>query len=256
MSDLTILVIPVLSDNYAYVVHDEDSGATAVIDPSEAKPVLAVLQQRGWTLTHVFNTHHHHDHVGGNLELQHATGCTIVGSAIDAERIPGLGIQVGDGDTYPVGCLGFTILHIPGHTRGHLALWLQDHQAVFTGDTLFTLGCGRVFEGTPEQMWASLCRLRELPESTRVYCGHEYTQKNAAFALTIEPRNEALRARADQTNTLRANGTSTIPSLLGEERRTNPFLRCDAASVQQSVGLDSADPVTVFAEIRRRKDAF
>ncbi len=256
MSTLTILAIPVLSDNYAYVVHDEDSGATAVIDPSEAKPVLAALQQRGWTVTHVFNTHHHHDHVGGNMDLKRATGATIVGSRVDAERIPGLGTQVGDGDTYPVGPMRFTILHIPGHTRGHLALWLQDDHAVFTGDTLFTLGCGRVFEGTPEQMWTSLCRLRGLPESTRVYCGHEYTQKNAAFALTIEPRNAELLARFERTNALRADGKSTIPSLIGEERRTNPFLRCDEASVQQSVGLDGADPVTVFAEIRRRKDAF
>ncbi len=256
MSALTILQVPVLSDNYAYVVHDEDRGATAVIDPSEAKPVLAVLRQRGWTVTHVFNTHHHHDHVGGNLELARATGCAIVGSRVDAERIPGLGMPVGDGDTCSVGRMRFTMLHIPGHTRGHLALWLQETQAVFTGDTLFTLGCGRVFEGTPEQMWASLCRLRGLPESTRVYCGHEYTQKNAAFALTIEPRNEALRARADRTNALRAKGKPTIPSLIGEERRTNPFLRCDEASIQQSVGLDGADPVTVFAEIRRRKDAW
>lgn len=256
MSALTILTIPVLLDNYAYAIHDEESGATAVIDPSQAKPVLAALQERKWAVTHIFNTHHHHDHVGGNMDLKRATGCTIVGSRIDAERVPGLGAQVDDGDTYSVGCMRFTILHIPGHTRGHLALWLRDDQAVFTGDTLFTLGCGRIFEGTPEQMWTSLCRLRDLPESTRVYCGHEYTQKNAVFALTIEPNNEDLLARANRTNALRANGKSTIPSLIGEERRTNPFLRCDEASVQQSVGLNGADPVKVFAEIRRRKDAF
>ena len=206
MSECVILPVPALQDNYAYLLHDAASGEAAVIDPTVAEPVLAALAQRKWKATQILNTHHHGDHVGGNLELKQRLGCRVIGSSVDAARIPGLDVEVKDNDTATIGTIAVTVLQIPGHTRGHLAFWLREHDAVFTGDTLFTLGCGRVFEGTPHEMWESLCRLRELPGKTRVYCGHEYTQKNARFALTIDPDNAQLRARAKRTDTLRAAG--------------------------------------------------
>ena len=256
MAKLEIALIPALSDNYVYLAHDRDSGATAVVDPAEAAPVLAALEQRGWTLTHILNTHHHADHIGGNEELKARFGVPIVGPRADAERIPGIDVEVGDGDTYDFAGHQARVFDTPGHTRGHIAFWFPDSEALFCGDTLFALGCGRLFEGTPAQMWDSLGKLRALPDATRVYCGHEYTQSNARFALTIEPDNEELRARAAAVDALRAKGEPTIPSTLGEEKRTNPFLRADVPEVQEAVGMAGADPAAVFGEIRRRKDNF
>lgn len=254
MAKLEIALIPALSDNYVYLAHDPASGATAVVDPAEAAPVLAALEQRGWTLTHILNTHHHADHIGGNEELKARFGVPIVGPRADAERIPGIDVEVGDGDTYDFAGHQARVFDTPGHTRGHIAFWFPDSEALFCGDTLFALGCGRLFEGTPQQMWDSLCKLRALPDATRVYCGHEYTQSNARFALTIEPDNEELRARAAAIDALRAKGEPTIPSTLGEEKRTNPFLRADVPEVQEAVGMAGADPAAVFGEIRKRKD--
>lgn len=254
MAKLEIALIPALSDNYVYLAHDPASGATAVVDPAEAAPVLAALEQRGWTLTHILNTHHHADHIGGNEELKARFGVPIVGPRADAARIPGIDVEVGDGDTYDFAGHQARVFDTPGHTRGHIAFWFPDSEALFCGDTLFALGCGRLFEGTPQQMWDSLCKLRALPDATRVYCGHEYTQSNARFALTIEPDNEELRARAAAIDALRAKGEPTIPSTLGEEKRTNPFLRADVPEVQEAVGMAGADPAAVFGEIRKRKD--
>ena len=256
MAKLEIALIPALSDNYVYLAHDRDSGATAVVDPAEAAPVLAALEQRGWTLTHILNTHHHADHIGGNEALKARFGAPIVGPRADAARIPGIDVEVGDGDTYDFAGHQARVFDTPGHTRGHIAFWFPDSEALFCGDTLFALGCGRLFEGTPAQMWDSLGKLRALPDATRVYCGHEYTQSNARFALTIEPDNEELRARAAAVDALRAKGEPTIPSTLGEEKRTNPFLRADVPEVQEAVGMAGADPAAVFGEIRRRKDNF
>jgi len=253
---LEIEQIPVLTDNYVYLVREPGSGAVAAVDPSVHEPVLARLAAKGWRLTHVLNTHHHADHTGGNLGLKNATGCTVVGYKHDADRIPGIDVRVEDGETYTFGNEAAKVIAIPGHTRGHIAFWFGASHAVFCGDTLFALGCGRLFEGTPEQMWNSLGKLRALPDETMVYCGHEYTQNNARFALTVEADNKALIARSAEIDRIRAKGLSTVPSAMGVERATNPFLRADVATVAKGVGMPGGDPVAVFAEVRRRKDAF
>jgi hydroxyacylglutathione hydrolase len=255
MSELVIRQIPVLRDNYAYLLHDGASGATGVVDPSVAEPVLATLAETGWRLTHILNTHHHHDHTGGNLEIKQATGAIIVGPRADRDRIPGIDVALGDGERYTLGTETAEVLDVPGHTRGHIAYWFKGSRAVFSGDTLFLMGCGRLFEGTPEQMWRSLGKLRSLPGETRVYCGHEYTQANARFALTVDPENAALVARVRKIDALRAEGKSTVPGSMADELATNPFLRADQPALQAAAGAPG-DPVATFAAIRRRKDVF
>lgn len=256
MARLEIERIPVLQDNYVWLAREADSGAVAAVDPSVAEPVLAAAKRRGWTITHILNTHHHPDHTGGNLEIKAATGATIVGPSHDRARIPGIDVEVSDGGTYDLGRERAEIFFVPGHTRGHIAFWFRNSDALFCGDTLFLMGCGRLFEGTPEQMWNSLSRLRALPETTNVYCGHEYTQSNARFALTVEPANPDLKARAAWVDRMRAEGKATVPGTMGDERKTNPFLRADVPAVAAAVGLAGAEPVKVFAEVRRRKDVF
>lgn len=253
---LDIRQIPVLSDNYVYLIRDEDSGAVGVVDPAVAAPVLAEAERLGWKITHILNTHHHGDHVGGNREIQAATGCTIVGPRADRDRIPGIQIEVGDGDTYAFGDAEAQVFDVPGHTRGHIAFWFEGDDALFCGDTLFALGCGRMFEGTAPQMWNSLGKLRALPDATRVYCAHEYTQANARFALSVDGGNPDLVARANEIDATRARGEPTVPSLLGQEKATNPFLRADDPALAANVGLAGGDPVSVFAEVRSRKDSF
>ncbi len=256
MPSLEIHQIAVLSDNYVYLIHDPETEATAVVDPAVAEPVLKALDHRGWRLTHILNTHHHYDHVGGNDELKRATGCIIVGNRADARRIPGLDVGVGEGDEVAIGAQKARVLEVYGHTVGHIAYWFKDSSALFCGDTMFALGCGRLFEGTAAQMWSSLGKLRDLPDDTRVYCAHEYTQANAAFALSIDPDNRALRERAERIRALRADDKPTVPSTLAEERATNPFLRADSEDLKRATGLVGGDAVAVFAEIRGRKDAF
>jgi hydroxyacylglutathione hydrolase len=253
---LDIVQIPVLNDNYVYLARDPDSGAVGVVDPAVHEPVLAELDRRGWTLTHILNTHHHPDHVGGNMALKAATGCTIVGPEADADRIPGLDIAVADNEGINLGSAMARVFDVPGHTRGHIAYWFADSNALFCGDTLFALGCGRLFEGTPAQMWSSLSKLRQLPDHTRIYCAHEYTESNARFAVTVEPGNELLRLRYDRIREARAKGLPTVPSTLDEEKATNPFLRPMSANIRATLGLADADDVAVFAEVRKRKDTF
>ena len=253
---LEIHQIPVLSDNYVYLAHDAASGQTAVVDPATTDEVFAALEEKGWTLTHILNTHHHMDHVGGNQVLKEATGCTIVGPRADADRIPGIDVQVGDGDTYALGDNVAQVYDVPGHTRGHIAYWFEGSNALFIGDTLFALGCGRLFEGTPAQMWDSLTKIKDLPGDTLVYCAHEYTQSNAAFAVTVEPGNAALIDRAREIDEMRARGERTVPSTMEIERATNPFLRPDSPDLQRTLGMEGADLVSVFAETRTRKDNF
>jgi len=255
MADLVIRQIPVLRDNYVYLVREPDSEATAMVDPSVAGPVLEVIASTGWRLTHILNTHHHHDHTGGNIEIKAATGCTIVGPRADRDRIPMIDVEVGDGDSYAFGRESALVYDVPGHTRGHIAFWFRQSRALFSGDTLFLMGCGRVFEGTPAQMWNSLSKLKALPPETRVYCGHEYTQNNARFALTVEPGNRDLVERARKVDEMRAAGRSTIPGTLEEEFATNPFLRADQPSLQAAMGAPG-DAVATFAVIRQRKDNF
>jgi len=253
---LEVHQIPVLSDNYVYLARDPATAACAAVDPAVAGPVLEALDRLGWSLTMILNTHHHHDHVGGNRELKRATGCTIVGNRADASRIPGIDVAVCEGDEVAVGNQKARVIEISGHTVGHIAYWFEASRTLFCGDTLFALGCGRLFEGTPAQMWSSLGKLRALPDDTLVYCAHEYTQSNAVFALTVEPNNPALRARADEIRALRADGKPTVPSTMAAERATNPFLRADDEGLKRAAGLAGRDDVAVFAEIRRRKDMF
>ncbi|MEN3952629.1 hydroxyacylglutathione hydrolase [Iodidimonas sp. SYSU 1G8] len=253
---LEIHQIPVLSDNYVYLAHDVATGQTAVVDPATHEEVLEALAEKGWTLTHILNTHHHADHTGGNMELKKQTGCVIVGPRADRDRIPGIDVEVGEGDIYALGESIARVFDVPGHTRGHNAYWFDDSDALFCGDTMFALGCGRLFEGTPAQMWDSLSKLRALPPSTKVYCAHEYTKSNAAFAVTVEPDNGALVARKSMIDDMRARGERTVPSTLAEEIATNPFLRPDSADLQRTLGMVGAPLVDVFAETRRRKDNF
>ena len=256
MATLEIEQIQVLKDNFVYLAREPLSGAVAVVDPSVTAPVLERARTLGWRITHILNTHHHPDHTGGNLEIKAATGCVIVGPGHDPDRIPGMDIQVRDGDRYDLGNAGAEVLFVPGHTRGHIAFWFRDSSILFSGDTLFSIGCGRLFEGTPQQMWTSLSRLRALPPETRVYCGHEYTEANIRFAVTLDPDNAALRKREAEVRTLRAAGKFSVPSPMSMERAANPFLRADAPELAAAVGMAGRDPVDVFAEIRRRKDVF
>jgi len=252
LSALKIEPIACLKDNYAYLV--SDAGLCAVIDPSEAEPVEAALRARGVKLTHILNTHHHWDHTGGNGALKKAHGAVVVGPAKDRERIPGIDIGVEERQGWRFGEHQVRILEVPAHTRGAIAFVFPN--AVFTGDTLFAMGCGRLFEGTPVMMHASLAKLMALPDDTEVYCGHEYTLNNGRFALTLEPGNRDLQARMKAVEAQRVKGEPTMPSSIGLEKRTNPFLRTGSAQIRAALKMESADDVAVFAEIRRRKDAF
>ena len=237
---MEVVQVPVLTDNYVYLAHD--AGATAVIDPAVAEPVLAAAAARGWRITQILNTHWHPDHTGANLAIQAATGCTITGPAGEAAKIPGIDRAVGEGDTVAVGDAAGRVIDVPGHTAGHIAFHFADAGVLFCGDTLFALGCGRLFEGTPAQMAASLAALMALPDATQVYCAHEYTQANARFAVTVEPDNADLAARVVDIDRLRAAGRPTVPSTIGLERATNPFVR--------------AGSIAEFAARRAAKDSF
>ena len=255
MARLVVHQIAVLTDNYIYLAHEPESGATAVIDPAIAGPVLAALAAKGWRLTHILNTHHHGDHTGGNLELKAATGAQVVGARKDSQRIPGIDIEVGEGESFLLGHAAAMVMETPGHTSGHIAFWFPDSHALFCGDTLFSLGCGRLFEGTAHEMWHSLARLRDLPGDTLVYCAHEYTASNGRFARLVERDNPAMLARVDEV--ARLAGRPSVPSTLTQERAANPFLRADVPAVARAVGMDAGtDPILVFAELRRRKDVF
>ncbi len=256
MARLEIEQIPALSDNYVYLVHEPGAGVTGVVDPAVAEPVLERLRARGWKLDWILSTHHHADHTGGNLELKKATGCRIAGPKKDAARIPGLDQGFVEGDRFELGQAQAEIFETPGHTSGHISYWFSEAKALFCADTLFSLGCGRLFEGTPEQMWRSLSKLARLPDDAIVYCGHEYTQSNARFALSIDPDNPALRARAEEVERQRKAGQPTVPTTLGQERAANPFLRPHDPAIRRTLGLEDASDVEVFAEIRRRKDRF
>ena len=256
MAQLEIEQIPVLSDNYVYLVHEPRAAVTGVVDPAVAEPVLERLGARGWTLDWILSTHHHADHTGGNLALKQATGCRIAGPKADAARIPGIDLGLAENDRFQFGEVEAQVFETPGHTSGHISYWFADAKALFCADTLFSLGCGRVFEGTPAQMWSSLSKLAALPDDTLVYCAHEYTKSNARFALSVDPDNPALKERAAEVDRQRAADQPTVPTRLSAERAANPFLRVRDPAIRAKLGMASASDVDVFAEIRRRKDNF
>ena len=243
-----------LKDNFGVLLHDPESGATAAIDAPEAAPVEAALKSTGWRLSDILVTHHHADHTGGIAELKARHRCRVVAPHGEAARIPLVDASVRENDKVRVGGLEANVLETPGHTAGHISYVFPADKLAFVGDTLFSIGCGRVIEGTPEMMWQSLLKLRALPDDTRIYCGHEYTGANIRFAKTIEPENVALRAREVEVDKLLAARKPTIPSTLAEEKAANPFLRADVPEVAKSVGLAGSPAWKVFAEIRERKN--
>ncbi len=253
---LQIVTVPCLSDNYAFLLHDSATATTAVIDVPDEMPIEAELEERGWTLGDILITHHHADHIDGVDALRGSTGARVIGAAADAHRLPALDLAVKDGDTFHVGSAEVRVIEVPGHTIGHVAFHVPAAGAVFTADSLMALGCGRLFEGTAAQMWASLSRLAALPPETLVCSGHEYTESNARFALTIEPDNPRLISRVKKVRAARKRGEPTVPSSLADELATNPFLRASQPGVKAHLGMSGATDEEAFAEIRRRKDRF
>ncbi len=253
--DIEIVTVPCRTDNYAFLIHAGET--TALVDACEARPVLDALAERGWGLNEVWLTHHHADHVEGLEGIKSAyPEAAVTGGRDDAHRLPKLDRPVGEGDSFQFAGHEVRVLDVSGHTVGHVAFHMPDAEAAFTADSLMALGCGRVFEGAPEMMWKSLTKLAALPADTVIYSGHEYTLKNARFALTVETGNERLKRRAESVEERRHQGLPTVPSTLAEEKATNPFLRASLRSVKQSIDMGGADDVSVFAEIRARKDAF
>ena len=253
---LAIQQIPVLNDNYIYLIHDPESKETAVVDPAVAEPVLSVLKQKNWQLNYILNTHHHGDHVGANLTLKKQTQCKIVGSAADQQRIPGIDIKLNEGDTFKLGNHEFQVINCSGHTIGHIAFYQPAANALFCGDTLFAMGCGRLFEGSAEQMLQSLKKLSSLPLDTKVYCAHEYTAANAQFALSVEPDNTDLLKAIEHIKQLRGNNQPTVPTTVEQELATNPFLRTDSPDIRQTLAMQEASQLAVFTELRQRKNHF
>jgi hydroxyacylglutathione hydrolase len=253
---LSLTTLPVRDDNYVYLIHDDASAATAVVDVGAPEAILAALKERGWQLSDIFLTHHHGDHIEGTAELVAATGARVTGAAADAHRLPPLDREVGEGDGFAFAGAEVEVLEVPGHTVGHIAYHIPALGAAFTADSLMALGCGRLFEGKPAQMWASLGKLAALPGETLICSGHEYTQSNAKFALTVDPENRALQDRAAAVAKARAEGRPTVPSVLAEEKATNPFLRAADPAIRRHLGMERASDAEVFAEIRSRKDRF
>jgi hydroxyacylglutathione hydrolase len=256
MTKLEIHQFPARSDNYGVLIHDAETGATAAIDAPEAGPILAALAEKGWTLSDILVTHHHADHTAGIEALKKKTGCTVYGPAREAGLIPGLDVEVKEGDEVKVGGASARVIETPGHTRGHVSYHFPEDGSVFVGDTLFSVGCGKLLEGDAPTMWSSLSKLAALPAETAVYCGHEYTGANCRFALTVEPENAALQARASEVAANDAIGAPSLPTTIGQELATNPFLRASSPAIQQRLGLEGQPLDVVFGEVRKRKDRF
>ena len=253
---LEVHLFPCLSDNYGFLIHDASHDLTATIDTPEVKPIMHELESKGWHLTHILNTHHHWDHAGGNIEIKNLTGCTIVGPGGEAGRIPGIDIRLGDGDIFKFGNHQARISETAGHTLGHIVYHFENDHIAFVGDTLFAMGCGRLFEGSAEQMWDSLQKFLQWPDDTKIYCAHEYTLKNGEFALTIDPQNHLLVDRVNEVKKLRSRNQPTIPTMLGLEKKTNPFLRPMDTRIRDALGMPQASDVEVFAKIRFLKDSY
>lgn len=251
-----VVTIACLSDNYAYLLHDDVTGETALIDVPEARPILEALRDRNWSLSEVWITHHHDDHVQGIAEILETYPAIVRGAAKDNYRLPKLNYEHEDEEHFSFAGHDVRVMDVSGHTIGHISYYVSDANAVFTADSLMALGCGRLFEGTPKQMWSSLSKLSALPSGTIVCSGHEYTAANARFALTIDPNNVDLKARAQSIQEARDAGKATVPSILDLELATNPFLRASNPAIRAQLNMKTASDVEVFAEIRARKDAF
>jgi hydroxyacylglutathione hydrolase len=254
MGALDIVLLPCLTDNYCVLLHAPDTGETAVIDAPQASAIQAALAERGWRLNHIFITHHHTDHTAGIAELKGFYGASVTGPEAEADRIPGLTRGVTAASRLDFAGHPIIVLETPGHTLGHITYVFPDDGMAFTGDTLFSLGCGRIFEGTPEMMWDSVSKIASLPPETQIYCGHEYTLNNARFALTVEPENDALKARVKEVEALRAAGKPTLPTTIAVERATNPFLRPASRIIRARLGLEGAPDAQVFARLRQLKN--
>jgi hydroxyacylglutathione hydrolase len=256
MSHLDMRQFMCLEDNYGVIVHEQKSGATASIDAPDADAVEKELKKFGRQLTHIFVTHHHADHVQGILQLKDLFGCKVIGPRGEADQIPGIDTLVGGGDSFMWGGYKVDVYDCPGHTKGHIAYSIKDQYSLFAGDTVFAMGCGRVIEGTMEEMFHSVNQFRTLSPSTYIYCGHEYTEANARFALSVDPANKALRSRAQLVARQRAQGEMTCPAILGDELKTNPFMRCDDREIRAFLQMPDATGAEVFAELRTRKNNF
>lgn len=254
MAELEVYQFPCLSDNYGVLIRDAAAGVCASIDAPDTDAVKKALADKGWTLTHILTTHHHGDHTDGNLPLKAETGCTIIGPKGEADKVRGIDEAVGEGDTFKFGSFEVQVFDTPGHTAGHITYYIPAAKVAFCGDTIFAMGCGRVFEGTNEQMWTSLEKIAKLPADTTLYCGHEYTEANADFSMTIEPGNADLKARVAEVKALRAKGEPTLPTTVAKELATNPFIRVDSAEIRKTLGLEGAKDWEVFAEVRERKN--
>ena len=253
---LTLVTVPCLKDNYAYILRDADSGAVAVVDAPEAAPIIEALALRGWPLHQIFLTHHHWDHIDGVAALVAATGAKVIGAAADAHRLPPLDMALQEGEAISIGAETGTVIVVPGHTVGHIAFHFPASALAFTADSLMAMGCGRLFEGTPAQMWDSLQKLMKLPPETLICSGHEYTASNMRFALALEPGNPDLILRHDRITAARSQGLPTVPSRLADELATNPFLRAASVQIKIALGTPNATSAEAFADLRARKDSF
>ena len=253
---LEISIIKCLSDNYSYLVRDKKTNLVGVIDPSEFAPLDKEISKKYKRLDFILNTHHHHDHVGGNIDLKKKYNSKIIYSIIDDNSIPGGDLGKKDGDVFVIGEASFKVLHIPGHTLGHIAFYCKESNVIFTGDTLFSLGCGRIFEGTFKQMFESLEKIKSLPKNTMIYCGHEYTNDNGLFCLSIDKDNTRLKKRIKDVKTNTKKNLPTLPITLGEEIETNIFLRCDNKKIKNNLKMDNSSKLEVFTKLRNLKDKF
>ena len=253
---LRIEIIPCLNDNYSYLLYDKESNIVAIIDPSDFGPCDKIIKKKYNKLDYILNTHHHFDHVGGNEKLKEKYKSKVLGFELDKDRVPGIDIALKEKQNFKLGNSSFEVIFIPGHTKGHIAFYFEDEKIVFTGDTLFSLGCGKVFEGTYEQMFSSLNKLKNLPIDTKIYCGHEYTKKNLEFCLEYESNNEFLRKKSNWINSKIESNSPTIPISIGEEKKTNIFLRCNEPSIKNALNLNNASEQEIFSKLRDLKDSF
>jgi hydroxyacylglutathione hydrolase len=253
---MNIKIIPCLNDNYSYLIHDESSNTVAIVDPSQFAPCDRIIDENYQKLDFILNTHHHYDHVGGNDELKKKYNSTVLGFENDKNRIPGIDKVLKDEQKFKIGILNFTTIFVPGHTRGHVAFYFKKEKVLFTGDTLFSLGCGRLFEGTSEQMFQSLNKLKNLPGDTKVYCGHEYTYKNLEFCLKFNPNNNFLKKKKDAIELSLKNKKPTIPSTISDEIKANIFFRFNDPDVKKAINLENSSDIEIFTKLRDLKDNF